>query len=138
MSSDINVVMTVGGVGPATFIKIRNSYQDAKPKQERVFELMNTYGFIFTEATAIVERFPENALNIIKNAPYSMCRRLDKIPFVKFDQIIIASGRDITDPQRIREVILHQLKNCYREGHTLLTRNEVMSAASRYLKIDYY
>ncbi len=136
LSNDINVLLTVPGVGVKTFIKIRDSYQDAKPQQEKLFELINSYRFTFKEALVVISKFPDNALKILENAPYSMVRRLDKIPFVRFDQIMMAKGKSASDPQRIREVILHQMRNCYRDGHTLMPSHEVFGMSLAYLNLD--
>lgn len=138
LDGDINILLTVPGVGSKTFMKIRDSYQDAKPQQERLFEIINTYRFSFAEALAIVSKFQESSLEILRKAPYSMCRRLEKIPFVRFDQVIMAQGRNPHDPQRIRETIHHQMKQCYRDGHTLMNYHEVMTMAMRYLSMDKY
>jgi exodeoxyribonuclease V alpha subunit len=138
LDSDINVLSMVPGVGAKTFMKIRDSYQDAKPQQEKIFTLTSVYRFNLTEALLIVNKFPENALKILENAPFSMYRRLDKIPFVRFDQIIMGKGCDHLDPQRIREVILHQMKNCYQGGHTLMLEQEVLKNSLAYLNLDRY
>jgi len=138
LDSDINVLLTVKGVGPKLFIKIRDSYLEEKPQQERLFTLINEYKFTFTEALLIVNKFPENSLIIIEKAPYSMYRKLDKIPFLRFDQVIMAKGRDPLDPQRIRESIQHQMRSCFRDGHTLMPQFEVIKKVMEYLDVDRY
>jgi exodeoxyribonuclease V alpha subunit len=138
LDADINVLTTVPGVGAKTFIKIRDAYQDSKPQQDRLFQIMQDYNFTFTEALVIVEKFPENALKVLARSPYSMCWKLDKIPFVRFDQVMMAKGKDHVDPQRIREVILHQMKACFRDGHTVMGKREVLHASLAYLNIDRY
>lgn len=138
LDSDINIVLTVKGVGPKTFMKIRDSYQEAKPQQERLLELMNLYKFTFSEALLIVSQFPENSLDVIKNAPYSMYRKIEKMPFLRFDQVIMSTGRDPYEPQRIREVILYQVRSSYRDGHTLIPLSALKRRVFEYLRLDEY
>jgi exodeoxyribonuclease V alpha subunit len=138
LDNDINVLRTIPGVGAKKFIQIRDSYRDSKPQQEKVFRLINDYGFTFSEALSIVSEFPENAINVLENAPYSMCRTLSKIPFVRFDRVMLANGLDQSDPHRVREVILHQMKDCYRDGHTMIAMADLLKVANAYLRIDPY
>lgn len=138
LDSDINVLLTVKGVGPKLFMKIRDSYEEAKPQQERLFKLINDYKFTFTEALMIISKFPENALVVLEKAPYSMYRKLDKIPFLRFDQVIMAQGCPPSDPQRVRESIHYHMKATYRDGHTLISKFDVIRRASDYLDLDRY
>lgn len=138
LDADINIVSTVEGIGPRTFIKIKKSYQESKPQQERLLRLREEYKFTFTESILVAKEFPERTFKILESSPYSMYRKLNKIPFVRFDRIIMNHGWDPADPQRIREVIQHQMKRCYQEGHTLMHYPEVMSATLSYLNLDRY
>tara|TARA_Y100001956_G_scaffold31187_1_gene30634 strand:+ start:7771 stop:9927 length:2157 start_codon:yes stop_codon:yes gene_type:complete len=138
LTYDINILNTVKGVGAKRFIKIRDSFQKTIPQQERVFKLINDYQFTFTEALLVVKQFPENTIPMLEKAPYSMYRKLHKIPFVRFDRIIMASGFNPEDKQRIREVILHQMKGGYRFGHTLMRYGDVLSESIAYLQLDRY
>jgi exodeoxyribonuclease V alpha subunit len=138
LDADINIVSTVQGVGPRTFIRIKNSYQESKPQQERILRLRDEYKFTFTESILVAKAFPEHTFKILELSPYSMYRRLNKIPFVRFDRIIMHHGWNPADPQRIQEVIQHQMKRCHKEGHTVMLYDEVMTATLQYLCLDKY
>lgn len=139
LNQDINILTTVPGVGVKTFIKIRESYQDASPQQERMSVLQNKYKFTFTESLAIIRQAPENALEILEKAPYSLYRKIsNKVNFVLFDRAIIGQGWSPLDPVRIREVVMHQMKSGSNEGHTLNTYQSVLQNALAYLNIDRY
>lgn len=136
LEHDFNILLTVKGVGIKTFIKLRNSFQEAQPQQARLVTLINDYRFSFVEALNILDRYPENALNVLAHAPYGMCSRLDKIPFRRFDEVMMSKGWSATEPQRIREVLMNQLKGCAREGSTCMPYFSVLSSAIRYLAMD--
>tara|TARA_Y100000310_G_scaffold196471_1_gene196538 strand:+ start:3779 stop:5944 length:2166 start_codon:yes stop_codon:yes gene_type:complete len=133
-----NILLTIKGVGPKRFIRMRDSYMDNKPLQERLFELMNKYKFTFTEALLIVNECPENAVDILENAPYSLYKRVGKIPFLRFDQVIMSMGVDKHDPHRIREVIIYQMRSSHRDGHTLIPLSALKKKVIDYLGIDVY
>lgn len=138
LDHNINVILTMKGVGPKRFIKIRDSYQDNKYLQERLLHLINKYKFTFTEALIVINECPENAVDILENAPYSLYKRVGKIPFLRFDQIIMATGIEKHNPHRIREVILYQMRSSYRDGHTLIPLYALRQKVLNYLGVDAY
>lgn len=138
LNADIGLLRTVKGVGAKTFMKIRDSYQDARPQQERLFELIKVYKFSFNEALNIIGEFPDNALDVIRKSPYSMFRRLDKVQFVRFDNQVMAAGWDHLDKQRIREVIHYHMRSCSKNGSTRILKELVVRDSVRYLRIDRY
>lgn len=138
LSYDINILNTIKGVGAKTFMKIRDSFQKTLPQQASILALINEYQFTFVEALLVVKQFPENTFDILKKAPYSMYRKLGKIPFVRFDRVIMGVGFNQADPQRIREVVLHQMKAAYRFGHTLMRYSDVLKDSMSYLGLDKY
>jgi len=138
LNADIGILRTVKGVGAKTFVKIKTSYLEAKPQQERLFQLIKDYKFSFNEALNIIGEFPDNALDVIKKAPYSMFRRLDKVQFIRFDSLIMAAGWNHLDRQRVREVIHYQMSSCYKDGHTRMLRNVVVRDSVKYLRLDRY
>lgn len=139
LNLDINILTTAEGVGVKTFNKIRNSFQDAAPQQERMAVLQNKYKFTFTESLAILKQAPERALDILEKAPYSLYRKVsNKVNFVLFDRAIVGHGWPINDPSRIREVIMHQMKGGSNDGHTVIPYRTVLNDAVSYLRIDRY
>lgn len=139
LNRDINILTTAEGVGVKTFIKIRNSYQDAAPQQERMAVLQNKYKFTFTESLAILKQAPEKALDILEKAPYSLYRKVsNKVNFVLFDRAIVGHGWPVNEPSRIREVIMHQMKGGSNEGHTVIPYRTVLNEAVSYLRVDRY
>jgi len=138
LDTDINVLNMIEGVGPGKFIQIRDSYQETKPQQEKVWFLMEKYQFSFPESLMIVNEFPQGTIKLIEKAPYSMYRRLQKIPFVRFDRIIIGRNHPVDDPQRIREVLQYYMKGNYQAGHTITSREQLMTMAIRYTRLSAY
>jgi exodeoxyribonuclease V alpha subunit len=138
LDRNINILLTVPGVGSKTFMKIKDSYQESRPKQDLVFTLINDFKFSFTEALVVVEAIPEHTLTVLEKAPYSAYFKLSKIPFSRYDQVIVGRGFPVLDPQRVREVIQHQLKISYKDGHTVMPYESVVRATMSYLKCDRY
>lgn len=139
LKKDINILLSVPGVGVQTFLKIRDSYQDADLRQQAMAKLRNDYKFTFSESLAILKSAPEDAMEILTKSPYSLCRRLsNRLNFVVFDRAIIGHGWSEKDPVRIREVLNHKLRSVSGEGHTLNSYAEILNGALEYLNIDRY
>ncbi len=139
LQKDINILLSVPGVGVKTFLKIRDSYQDAELRQRTMTKLRSDYKFTFSESLSILKAAPEDAMEILTKSPYSLYRRLNnKLNFVLFDRAIIGHGWSVTDPLRIREVLNHKLRSVVGEGHTLNSYADIIDGALDYLNIDRY
>jgi exodeoxyribonuclease V alpha subunit len=138
LDTDINVLNMIEGVGPRKFIQIRDSYKETKPQQEKVWFLMDAYQFSFAESLEIVNTFPQNTLKLLEKSPYSLYRQLHKIPFVRFDRIILGHGHPKDDPQRIRGVLQYYMKANYSSGHTVTSRQQLVNFSTRYSQLDAY
>tara|TARA_B100000809_G_scaffold266306_1_gene328401 strand:+ start:285 stop:2426 length:2142 start_codon:yes stop_codon:yes gene_type:complete len=138
LDTDINVLNMIEGVGPRKFIQIRDSYKETKPQQEKVWHLMAAYKFSFAESLDIVNTFPQNTLALLEKSPYSLHRQLYKIPFVGFDRLILAYGHAKDDPQRVRGVLQYYMKANYGAGHTVTSRQQLVTISIRYSQLDTY
>lgn len=138
LDADINVLNLIDGVGPRKFIQIRDSYKETKPQQEKIFTLISEYQFSFTEALQIVTAFPKNTLKIIEENPYAVYRGMPKIPFVRFDRIIMRKAYPKDSEYRVREVINYYMKTNYGKGHTVTSQQQLMDSVYKYTGLDKY
>lgn len=138
MKGNINIITTIKGVGIKTFIKIRESFFETLDQYERIALLQQQFLFTMSEALHIVKTLPDNAISLIENSPYAAYRRLSKIPFLRYDRLMMNFGFPPNDKQRIREVILHQMKNCFSDGHTVIRQEEIVQNSVNYLRLDRY
>lgn len=138
LDADINILKLIDGVGPRKFIQIRDSYKETKPQQEKIFTLISEYQFSFTEALQIVTAFPKNTMKTIEQNPYSVYRGMSKIPFVRFDRIIMRKAYPKDSDYRVREVINHYMKTNYGKGHTVTSQAQLMDSVFKYTGLDKY
>lgn len=138
LNQDISIVMGAPGVGVTRYIKIRESYLASRPEQENILRLHQEYGFSYTEAVWLVKEVEGNIFSMLDKAPYSLCRNMSKIPFVRFDSVFMSNGVSPTDPMRIREVIQFMMNKSSKDGHTVSHYHAVCADAVQYLGIDAY
>lgn len=138
MRGNINIITTIPGVGVKTFIKIREAFFDTLDKYDLVTSLQQRFLFTMSEALHILKSIPENPIGLIEASPYSAYRRLSKIPFLRYDKLMIQAGFEINDKQRIREVILHQMRNCFSDGHTVIRQEDIVQSSVNYLRLDRF
>lgn len=138
LNHDISIVTGAPGVGVRRYIRIRDSYLAAKPEQENIIRLHQEYGFSYTESVWLVKRVEGNIFSMLEKAPYTLCTRVPKIPFVRFDAVFMAMGVSPSDPMRIREVIQYMMNKSSSDGNTVSDYNTVLNSAVEYLRIDSY
>lgn len=138
MKGNINIITTIQGVGVKTFMKIRDSFFETLDKYERIAQLQSQFMFTMSEALYIIKTLPDNAIQLIETSPYAAYRRVSKIPFIRYDKLMIQAGAAANDKQRIREVILHQMRSCTSDGNTVIRQEDIVQNSINYLRLDRF
>ena len=138
LNHDISIVTGAPGVGVRRYLKIRESYLAAKPAQENILRLHQEYGFSYTESLIIEKEIDGNLFSMLEKAPYALCSRINKIPFVRFDAVFMSMGISPSDPNRIREVIQYMMNKSSSDGNTVAFYDDVCRSSIAYLRVDPY
>lgn len=81
------------------------------------------------QATAILRKVGLEAEVVVREDPYVLARGIRGISFVTADRIARELGFPPDDPRRARAAIVHALEVAAGEGHSLLTREQVVEHA---------
>lgn len=84
----------------------------------------------------IYEYFGEDALNAVKNQPFSLCR-INGFGFLTVDQIAKANRCRLNDPMRIEGCIYYCMELGVQEGHLFLKRQELHTKVYAQLNYGY-
>ncbi len=126
------------GVGHKKLSVIINSWQEVKPQEEFVSQLIEI-GFTSYQSISIFKKYGDKSLEVLYNNPYTLNYTLgSKIPFECIDVIARKIGYSLTDPKRIRATIQFFIdKEHESTGHTLIEYNHLMKIIHKYLNIDF-
>ena len=95
------------------------------------------FGISTSSAVKAYSLYGSEAVNIIKNNPYTAVGNVDGISFATADSMAIELGFEKTSPDRISCGIKHLLRQIgYLNGHTYLPRGTVAAQAAQLLDID--
>lgn len=138
----------VRGIGPKTAKLIVDKFGT------RTFEILDNYPQSLLDIKGITERkleiiltsyrgshvmrdlFGEEALNAVKNQPFSLCR-INGFGFLTVDQIAKANRCRLNDPMRIEGCIYYCMELGVQEGHLFLKRQELHTKVYAQLNYGY-
>ncbi len=116
--------------------KIAESYKKQADLRNVILKLQK-YGITALESARVYKKLGNNAVNIIKENPYSLCSLEVGIGFERAESI--ERMLEVTLPQnlRIEEGVLYTLRhNLFNNGHTCIPRKSLISRAAAYLLTD--
>lgn len=128
------MLLKIKGIGESKLQKIMDSWEKIKPTEQSVNEIM-ALGYNEVEAVSIVQRFGERSLDVIKNSPYIIHKRVTKIEFEKVDDVALSMGIPKNDQSRILSAIIHFLNLEHDSGECIIPYDYFFSKCLRYLKV---
>lgn len=130
-------LLEVEGIGPKTLERIVAHHSArAGPVAElenQLLELDLPTHF----ADAIVQRFGETALNVLRQHPYRLAREVRGIGFITADKIARALGVDLESDERIEAGLFHTLEKSEQSGHCALPLAILIQDTERLLELPY-
>lgn len=84
----------------------------------------------------IWKKWAGEAIDIIRQNPYMLCRPDTGLDFEKADEIAKSLGIEENDPRRISAGVLHVLDHNLGNGHTCLPRDTLLKVAAPFLESD--
>ena len=102
---------------------------------EKVIVGLNSYGFSSQIASAIYQRYHEDALKIISENPYQLVEDIDGISFRKADSIALRLGVVPDSDERVRATLLYAIDElCIQNGDTYTTTEPLIATATTVLE----
>ena len=129
IKDNYEVLLNVPGISEVKARRIYKSIQDYNQTDSIIVELKRI-GFSINEALLILKTWGESSLLVVKNSLYKL---RDIIDFPKLDKIYLLNNKPDTE-DRIKACIIECFNyGAYKEGHTYLTFDDILS----YLQIEY-
>lgn len=99
-------------------------------------QFLNKHGIGVNMAMKIYDALGMNAVNIIKENPYSLMEFVTTLDFKTADKLALSLNIDETHPERIKAGIIYILSFYIREGHTNIKQDLLIENAENMLKVS--
>ena len=128
-------LLEVEGIGKKRARLIKKSWDEQRALRDVVM-FLRTYGVGVSMCAKIVKRYGDEAIKIVRMAPYTLCREISGIGFKTADAIAVNSGVPNESKQRIQAGVLHCIKEAEEKGDTCIPRAELEHVSAQLLDVD--
>jgi exodeoxyribonuclease V alpha subunit len=126
-------LLRIPKLGQRTLTKIINSWNEVKPSEQIVSELVRL-GFKSFEAVKIYKSFGNESIGLLKTFPYNISSRIRIIDFKTIDFIVLKMGFPVDSPIRIKGALMHFLHEIQLSGDCIIDKQEVIKLTYNYLE----
>lgn len=127
-------LIEVPSLGRKKVEQIRQAWQ-AQQRIKEVMLVLQELGLTPGLAVRIYKHYGDDALEMVRNAPYRLADEVYGIGFLTADRIARGLGVAVDDPQRIGAGLRYALSQATEEGHCYLPAEELVTKASELLEI---
>lgn len=99
-------------------------------------QFLNKHGIGVNTAMKIYDALGMNAVNIIKENPYSLMEFVTTLDFKTTDKLALSLNIEETHPERIKAGIIYILSFYIREGHTNIKKDLLIENAENMLNVS--
>ncbi len=134
LESNLERLTEIRGIGESTLEKIREDWN----RQQELRELhlfLQSYDLPAHLAEKLHERYGSDALRVLREEPYELCRTVEGVGFTTADRIARSIHLERTSPARLRAGLRHTLEEAAEDGHTYLPREELLEQAAEILEV---
>ncbi|MCX7591177.1 MAG: ATP-dependent RecD-like DNA helicase, partial [Kiritimatiellae bacterium] len=124
----------VEGIGPHRRRLIKESWNEQKGVRD-IMIFLQSHGVGTAQAVRIYRQYGQDAINIIREDPYRLCREVWGIGFKTADKLAMNLGLPRTSGLRARAGIVHVLETLAEEGHCFCNEAELLLKAEVLLEI---
>jgi exodeoxyribonuclease V alpha subunit len=123
-------LMHIHGIGAAKKNRIEETWNKHHAVR-RVMQFLQENDVGVYHATAILQIYGENTLNILQQNPYAIAKDLPGIGFTLADMIAMKAGVEKEDENRLQACLIHSLLSFEQEGHVYGLKKQLFKFASR-------
>ena len=135
MDGNINMLLTVEGIGKKKLEGISESWKNFKGNRESVIYLLSL-GVSLGYAAKICKKYGKDTIGMVKSNPYILIDDVDGIGFAKADAIALNMGFDVKGDKRLRAGLVYTLTQASYDGDCYMERKDLVASASEVLKVD--
>ncbi|MCC5877955.1 MAG: ATP-dependent RecD-like DNA helicase [Candidatus Sumerlaeia bacterium] len=129
------LLVEVSGISRKLARQISEQWEKHKEQRE-VMIFLKKNGLSNAIATRLIQHYGENAAAVLKSNPYRVGLEVKYLGFAKADEIAMRMGVAADAPERREAAFVHLLDKASHEGHTHLSREELLSRAGQLLDTD--
>lgn len=127
-------LMEVEGIGRQRCRTISESWSSLKGVRD-VMIFLQSHGVGMGQATRIYRAYGTQAIAVVKQNPYRLCREVFGFGFLTADSIAMKLGIEKDAPQRAQSGLLHVLEKLEEEGHCFCEEPALLLTAQAMLDI---
>ncbi len=125
----------IRGIGKKTLSRIIEEYQEQREIRDVLIKLQD-YGISSTNAMKLYGVYKADTVAVLLDDPYRMIKDVRGIGFKIADQIACQLGIEAQNPKRIRAGIIHSLRECYAQGNTYMSEEELIQTSVKILGVN--
>src|SRR6516165_486041 len=127
-------LQSVDGIGPKRLERIAHAWQEAKQVRE-IMLFLHSHGVSTSRAVRIFKTYGEQAIEKVRENPYTLAQDIYGIGFATADQIAQKVGIPRDSLNRARAGIDHVLREATSDGHCALPLEKLKLAAVKLLEV---
>jgi exodeoxyribonuclease V alpha subunit len=127
-------LQSVDGIGPKRRERIAHAWQEAKQVRE-IMLFLHSHGVSTSRAVRIFKTYGEQAIEKVRENPYTLAKDIYGIGFATADQIAQKVGISRDSLNRVRAGIDHVLLEATSDGHCALPLEKLKVAAIKLLEV---
>lgn len=124
----------VEGIGPYRRKLIKDSWNEQKGIRD-IMIFLQSHGVGTAQSARIYRQYGQNAINVIREDPYALCRDVWGIGFKTADKVAMSLGIPTTSLLRARAGLVYVLEQMTDEGHCFCPEPELLLKAEALLEI---
>jgi len=133
LSEESGRLRSVPGIGKGRTAAIKKAWDDQRALRE-IHIFLQTYGVTTSQCVKLVQRYGNDAKQILLNEPYRVARDIDGIGFKTADKIAINLGFANDAPPRLDAGLLFAMETLQEEGHTAVREADLVEYAAPLLE----
>ncbi len=133
----IEALLDVPGIGPKTFEKIKESYEQISGLQE-IIMFLQSLGIAEHYAVDMQKLYGDQVMEVIEKDPYRMVSEVNGLGFRDVDRIALSKGTDPENAERIIHGMNYMLSIAAGQGHSCAPEDSVCrnTATMLHLELD--
>jgi len=128
-------LVEVKGIGKSTAEQIASAWSTYQVIRGLI-QFLQEYGIKASYSATLYRTYGQDAIDIIREAPYRLATDLPGIGFQIADAIARKTGLPADDPERVQACVLNQLRRSSDEGHVCLPMDHLIRVCAE--KFDIY
>lgn len=135
LENNIDALQDVPGIGPKSFAKIKESYEQISGLQELIM-FLQSLGIPEHYAMDMQKLYGEQVMEVLEVDPYRMVSEINGLGFREVDRIALAKGVEPDNAERIIHGLNYMLSVALGQGHSCVPKDSVCLRTAYLLHLE--